>query len=49
MANTIFWGLGTATLLTLFIIPCVYTIIIDDLGKWPQKREQGLISEEESI
>jgi len=31
MANTIFWGLAAATLFTLFVIPCVFTIIIDDI------------------
>jgi multidrug efflux pump subunit AcrB len=31
MASTIFWGLASATLLTLFLMPCIYTIIIDDL------------------
>jgi len=31
MASTIFWGLAGATLLTLFLIPCIYTIMIDDL------------------
>jgi multidrug efflux pump subunit AcrB len=31
MASTIFFGLGCATLLTLFIIPCLYTIIVDDI------------------
>jgi len=34
MASTIFWGLGVATFLTLFIIPCAYTVIIDDLSYW---------------
>jgi multidrug efflux pump subunit AcrB len=41
MANTIFWGLCAATILTLFIIPCVFTIIIDDLGQWFKKRTGG--------
>jgi multidrug efflux pump subunit AcrB len=31
MASTIFFGLACATLLTLFIIPSLYTIIIDDI------------------
>ncbi len=31
MANTLFWGLGFATFLTLFILPGVYTVIVDDL------------------
>jgi multidrug efflux pump subunit AcrB len=31
MASTIFWGLAGATLMTLLLMPCIYTIIIDDL------------------
>ncbi len=38
MASTIFWGLGAATLLTLFIMPCVYTIVIDDLSYWMKNK-----------
>ena len=38
MANTILWGLGFATLLTLFILPAVYTIVVDDLGDWWNKK-----------
>jgi multidrug efflux pump subunit AcrB len=38
MASTIFFGLGCATLLTLFIIPSLYTIIIDDIGGWLRRR-----------
>ena len=34
MASTIFWGLAGATLMTLFLMPCIYTIIIDDLPLW---------------
>jgi len=34
MASTIFWGLAGATLLTLLLMPCIYTIIIDDLPLW---------------
>ncbi len=41
MANTIFWGLAAATLLTLFLIPCVFTIVIDDLGQWWKKKRGG--------
>jgi multidrug efflux pump subunit AcrB len=37
MANTILWGLGFATMLTLFILPSVYTIIVDDIGGWWEK------------
>jgi len=39
MANTLFWGLAFATLLTLFILPSVYTIIVDDFGNWWKKRK----------
>jgi multidrug efflux pump subunit AcrB len=38
MASTIFFGLGCATLLTLFIIPSLYTIIIDDIGGGIRRR-----------
>ncbi len=38
MANTIFWGLGFATFLTLFILPTMYTIIVDDVGNWWKKK-----------
>jgi multidrug efflux pump subunit AcrB len=31
MASTIFFGLGCATLLTLFIMPPLYAIIVDDI------------------
>ncbi len=31
MASTIFWGLAGATLLTLLLMPCIYTIVIDDI------------------
>ncbi|MBW2221406.1 MAG: efflux RND transporter permease subunit, partial [Deltaproteobacteria bacterium] len=37
MASTIFFGLACATFLTLFIIPCLYTIIVDDLISWLKK------------
>ncbi len=40
MANTIFWGLGFATFLTLFILPVIYTIIVDDLGGWSTAKEK---------
>ena len=42
MASTIFFGLGCATLLTLFIIPSLYTIIADDLIKWIKKQWEKL-------
>ena len=32
LANTIIWGLFFATILTLLIIPAVYTIIVDDIA-----------------
>ncbi|MBN2527051.1 MAG: efflux RND transporter permease subunit [Deltaproteobacteria bacterium] len=32
LANTILWGLGVGTLLTLFLIPAIYVIFIDDIG-----------------
>jgi multidrug efflux pump subunit AcrB len=31
MASTIFWGLASATLMTLLLMPCIYTIVIDDI------------------
>jgi len=40
MANTLFWGLAFATLLTLFILPSVYAIIVDDLGGWWDKKRK---------
>jgi len=38
MASTIFFGLACATLLTLFIIPSLYTIIVDDIISWLKKQ-----------
>ena len=32
LANTIIWGMMFATVLTLVIIPAVYTIIVDDIA-----------------
>jgi multidrug efflux pump subunit AcrB len=32
LANTIVWGLGVGTLLTLFMIPAIYVIFIGDIG-----------------
>ena len=40
MASTIFFGLGCATILTLFIMPTLYAIIVDDLmviTRWLKK------------
>ena len=37
LANTIVWGLGVGTLLTLFMIPAVYLVVTHDLprlGRW---------------
>lgn len=44
MASTLFWGLGLATLLTLFILPSMYTIIVDDLPQWWRDRATGDIA-----
>ena len=43
MASTIFFGLGCATLLTLFIIPSLYTIIVDDVIRGLLKQRGKLI------
>ena len=32
LANTVVWGLGVGTLLTLFMIPAIYVIFIGDIG-----------------
>ena len=42
MANTLFWGLGFATFLTLFILPAVYRIIADDFGDWWKNKSNYL-------
>ena len=42
MASTIFFGLGCATLLTLFIIPCLYSIIIDDISGGIRRQLKGV-------
>ena len=34
LAQTIVWGLGVATLLTLFVIPTVYAIVVDEWFGW---------------
>jgi len=41
MANIIAWGMTTSTILTLLIIPAVYTIVVDDWGKGRKKRRIG--------
>ncbi|MDI6792115.1 MAG: efflux RND transporter permease subunit, partial [bacterium] len=33
MAISLSWGLAFATILTLLVIPCVYTIVVDDIGQ----------------
>jgi len=38
LANTIVWGLAVATLLTLFLIPAAYLVIVHDIGGWLQRR-----------
>jgi len=39
LANVIVWGMMGSTLMTLFIIPCIYRIIIDDIpGCWRRWR-----------
>ena len=38
MATTVIGGLLTSTLLTLFIVPTVYTLF-DDMGQWLQRRK----------
>ncbi len=40
MANTIAWGLGVGTLLTLFMIPAVYLILVDDIPGLFRKKEK---------
>ena len=32
LANTIVWGLAVGTLLTLFLIPAVYLVLVHDIG-----------------
>jgi multidrug efflux pump subunit AcrB len=41
MANTIVWGLTVATLLTLFMIPAVYVILVQDLAEGLRRRLFG--------
>ena len=43
MANIIVWGLAASTFLTLLIIPAVYTILVDDLGKGTKRQRQEQI------
>ena len=44
LANVIVWGMLVGTLMTLFVIPCVYSILIDDLGGWISERKQRRIA-----
>jgi multidrug efflux pump subunit AcrB len=44
MASTIFFGLACATLLTLFIIPCLYSIIIDDISGWIRRQWERIVN-----
>jgi len=34
LANTIVWGLAAATLLTLLVVPTVYSIVVDEWFGW---------------
>jgi Cu/Ag efflux pump CusA len=53
LANTIIWGMMSATTLTLLIIPAVYTIIVDDIATPIRRRLRSLVNlvgaENESI
>ena len=40
MARAVIGGLITSTLLTLFVVPVVYTLL-DDLGSWVTARLTG--------
>jgi hypothetical protein len=40
MANTIVWGIGVATLMTLFMIPALYTIVVEDAVGGLRRRRQ---------
>jgi hypothetical protein len=31
LANTIVWGLGVGTLMTIFMIPAAYVIVVEDI------------------
>jgi multidrug efflux pump subunit AcrB len=39
LANVIVWGMLVGTMMTLFVIPCLYAVFIDDLGEWRKKRK----------
>ena len=38
LANVIVWGMLVGTMMTLFVVPCIYTLLIDDVGIWRQAR-----------
>ncbi len=44
LANTIIWGMMSATTLTLLIIPAVYTIIVDDIATPIRLRIRSLLN-----
>jgi multidrug efflux pump len=49
LANTIAWGLGAATFLTLLILPTIFCIVVDDIGgvwRRSRARRNGVVQEE---
>jgi HAE1 family hydrophobic/amphiphilic exporter-1 len=40
MARAVIGGLATSTLLTLFVVPVVYSLL-DDVGVWVRKRREA--------
>ena len=42
LANTIIWGLAVATLLTLFLIPATYLVLVHDLTNWLKRKPVDL-------
>ena len=38
---TIVWGIGVGTLMTLFMIPALYTIIVEDIAGLFRRRGEG--------
>ena len=44
LANTIIWGMIFATILTLLVIPAVYTIIVDDIASPIRRRIRSLLN-----
>ncbi len=52
LANTIAWGLGAATFLTLLILPTIFSIIVDDIGGiWRRfnAKRKGIVLENEKL